>query len=172
MIDSRKKIFDPTIRPASAEGLRTLGEAYLSAAEVLNENMDWKNAEGIYRRRRAFIIKQPFYYLLSHSFELLTKAYLKSRGVSDNDLFKLSHNISKLINEAVKHGFIFEDEWLGVATVLENLNGRNKMRYPRLGMFLVGPSYYFDPENLVGYLHNYHDKIKRLVGGNVTKEGG
>jgi hypothetical protein len=92
----------------------------------------------------------PKYVLFYHAIELVLKAYLLAKGVSEKDLRnknKFGHNIEKLVNEAVRCGLALEPGSqkaiadLGkqpqqVGTVQHTVAAHLRIRYP-----LGGPVY-------------------------------
>jgi hypothetical protein len=143
---------DATIRDGTEGTYRHQGLAWLEAAKVLNES---GNAAGL----------GPFYYLVSHSFELFTKAFLLWRGVTHEELRskKLSHNFKALVNRANELGLGLEEEFCPLVEALQSINEQHRTRYAQLGFFTMGDIRYVMPDNMLIWVQKYYDKIFGII---------
>jgi hypothetical protein len=76
------------------------------AIGFLNFASTFKEAADLLLANRSRELETPSYYLLCHSVELALKAFLKTKGFSD-DLMKskeLGHNLTRLMDESLRHG--------------------------------------------------------------------
>jgi hypothetical protein len=80
-------------------GILLFGESFLKAAEFLQESIQ----NGPLRLR----FDAPVYQLLTHSIELMLKAYLRAQGISAEDLrVKYGHGLQKLYAACGEAGLI------------------------------------------------------------------
>ncbi len=96
-------------------------------------------ADDVLGKRKGYetVAPAPVMFLIAHSIELALKAYLRSVDVSLDDLKKLSHNLSKCWEKAVKSGIEehikLTNEDLKVLEIINNLHKSNDLRYIRTG---------------------------------------
>ena len=146
------KVADITPRDSTEGHYRHKGLAWLGAAKILHEN-DTAHLMG------------PFYYMVSHAFELFTKAFLLWRGVSHKELRSrdFGHNISALVHRAKELGLQIEDEYIPLIETMENLNKDHMQRYPMIGFFTIGQLGYVEPNHIINWVQKYYDKIYGII---------
>jgi hypothetical protein len=97
------------------------GTDYLSAFEQLAENGDARHRHAVY-------------YLLTHSMELLLKAFLVARGVPKADLGNkkkgLSHNLAEVFTECERREIPSVDKLRPLSNQLAEMNSDHDFRYP------------------------------------------
>lgn len=86
-----------------------------------------------------------------------------SKGLKYKDLKNLGHEIQDLINECDKMGMTFSDDEITLAGVIRNLNVHHMQRYPMHGLFLIGPSGFAEPKNLIDHIERYGKRVESFL---------
>ena len=133
--------------PAPASTYTVSGLAWLDAASLMVEN----NTAGGFG---------PFYYLINHACELFLKAFLLQTGVTHEELQKYySHNLEKLLNDAISQDLMVDEEYKKFFDVLINSSFEHMQRYPLNGHFILGDEEYVDNKKLLEMSYAFHELI-------------
>jgi len=73
----------------------------------------------------------PRYFLACHSVELVIKAFLLKRGMSENDKQFLKHDLVALLERAIGMGIVVDDEIKSEIAELNDVHNNFWHRYPR-----------------------------------------
>lgn len=149
--------FNPGPTEPTPKTMFSVAGDYYKAAKLLTENMTEANNLGP---------QGPIYYLISHAFELFTKAFLMSKGLKYDDLKKIGHNPFVMLSKCKDLGMDVSARDELMAEVVSNLNKHDMQRYPVFGLFLIGPTGFSEPNNLLDYLVGYQEKIKQYIASN------
>ena len=144
--------FDPGPSEPSAKTMYNFAQNYLKAAECILQNDEIE-----------FTPQGPFYFCVSHAFELFAKSFLMQNRYDCSRLKDLGHGPKGLIQECVNNGFLLEDSEIEIAGVIANVNAYNMQRYPMMGLFNLGPQEYAEPEKLLFYMKQFASKVMAYV---------
>ena len=96
----------------SARGMLILAREYVDAAGIVIERLNENETPRAIAQ--GLVTSRPAYYLIGHGIELGLKAFLRSKGVTRNELKgPLNHNLEKCLKEAEKRGLPEITETLG-----------------------------------------------------------
>jgi hypothetical protein len=117
---------EPFDNIAMASWYRSLAMAFMQNAKILNQAFREKG-EAVVGNRMAV----PFYYLISHTSELLLKCALLKRGFPSSELTSanLRHSLEKLLDELLKKGVPVSDSCQQLLRKLSRQHERHALRY-------------------------------------------
>ena len=131
-------VYNPEPREAGAQAMYNLGTEYLKAAKLLEKH-----------HMNTLMPHGPLYYIITHSFELITKSYLLSKGLKYKDLKNIGHKASKVVAKCAELGMEVGPSEQMMIEVVENINAHDMQRYPMCGHFKIGPQGFSEPKNLI-----------------------
>jgi hypothetical protein len=120
----------------TANSLLTTAESYAMAAGVVWEQVGRFNRRAA-RRDKRLAYNAPIYHLHGQSVEVALKAFLRSRGASDDYLSrKIKHNLHKALRRAEAKGLLvnLDDRQCVVFDELAERHGDHSFRYPETGL--------------------------------------
>src|SRR5262249_51773183 len=86
------------------------------------------------------------YFLFCHSIELLLKAYLARIGLTENQLQAFGHNITNLLEEAIKCGLSLSANARANIEQLTDAHTKHWPRYPMTTSAPIALIYQFEPD--------------------------
>jgi hypothetical protein len=106
---------------------RITAVSFWESAKILDTTME-KDSKGLATK---ITLIAPFYFLISHTTELLLKSALLKRGLSEKDLKKYDyrHSLEKLLEELKKKGVYVTDATTNLIEGLHKQHKNHELRY-------------------------------------------